>query len=138
MSFPVTQHYVCHAGETWTRDLYFREDDGTTAIDLTGCTAVAYVLDARGGTVLQAITCTITADTGLIRLSLTSAETADIVVTGLEEKTVTEYIADDGTEMQGVGPTGVWGMEITWSDDSVSRDMEGDFCIVPRVLVVVP
>lgn len=134
MYFPATQHFVCHAGETWTRDIYVRESDGTTAVNLTGCSAVAKVMTAAGGTVVQAITCTITALTGKITLSLTAAQTAAMTTTALTSQTVTEYIDDDGLKMEGTGPTGVWALEITWSDASVSHELEGSFCIVPRVL----
>lgn len=134
MYFPATQHFVCHAGETWTRDIYVRESDGTTAVSLTGCSAVAKVMTEAGGTVVQAITCTITAATGKIALSLTAAQTAAIVTTGLTEQTITEYVDDAGLKKSGTGPTGVWALEITWSDASVSHELEGSFCIVPRVL----
>lgn len=131
--FTATQHYVCHMSTDWERTIYIREDDGTTAVDLTGCSAVMKVVTAAGGTVLATPTVAITALTGTIVFSMTDTVTAAIVTTALTSSTVVESVPDDGPALKGTGPTAVYSVEITWSDGKVDRLMEGNFCFVPRV-----
>ncbi|MFZ5697777.1 MAG: hypothetical protein ACOY9J_03490 [Pseudomonadota bacterium] len=131
--FTATQHYVCHMATDWERTIYIREDDGTTAVDLTGCSAVMKVVTAAAGTVLATPTVAITAGTGKIVFSMTDTVTAAIATAALTSSTVVEFVPDDLPALKGTGPTAVYSIEITWSDGKVDRLMEGNFCLVPRV-----
>lgn len=136
-----TKHFVCWMGETFKRRLTLVDSAGA-AINLTGCTAMLQVRASVGGTVIFDLThsagITLGGSAGTIDIEISATATAAASVTTLTSATVVDHIKSDGVEMSGTGPTGVWGIEITWTDDSVTREAEGNFCFVAERVQVVP
>lgn len=137
-----TKHFVCWMGETFKRRLTLVDSAGA-AVSLTGCTAMMQVRASVGGTVIFDLTSssgiTLGGAAGTIDIQISAASTAAASVAALTSATVVDHIKSDGVEMSGTGPTGVWGIEITWTDASVTREAEGNFCFVAeRVQAVVP
>lgn len=136
-----TKHFVCWMGETFKRRLTLVDSAGT-AINLTGATAMLQVRESVGGTVIfdldESAGITLGGAAGTIDIEISAANTAAADVATLTSATVVDHIKADGVEMSGTGPTGVWGIEITWTDGSVTREAEGDFCFVAERVEVVP
>ena len=128
-------------GATWTVTVLYKDSTGA-AINLTGCTAILQVRESVGGTVIFDLTSssgiTLGGAAGTIDIEISAANTAAASVTTLTSATVVDHIKSDGVEMSGTGPTGVWGIEITWTDASVTREAEGNFCFVAERVQAVP
>lgn len=136
-----TKHFVCWMGETFLRRLTITDEDGA-AVSLVGCTAMLQVRESAGGTVIfdldESSGLTLGGVAGTIDITISAANTAAADVATLASATVIDHIKDDGTEMSGTGPTAVWGLEITWTDSTVTREAEGDFCFVAEIVEAVP
>lgn len=87
------------------------QDETGAAIDLTGCAAAAQVRYKHTDTDAAAtFTATVSASTGVINLGLTAAQTAALTKT-----------------------YGVWDCELTFSDGTKQRLVEGKVSISPEV-----
>ena len=78
MSYPQNVDLSCYRGQTWKRNIYVTDSDGEI-VDLTGMTVKAQIRkDFNSATLIQEITCTVTAAQGKVALSIAAGDTVNI------------------------------------------------------------
>ena len=74
---PVRHDLKCYKGQTWSQDIFFKQNK--TAVDLTGVTAAAQIRPSENSPVLTAdISVTVYGSEGKINLYLSDSQTAKL------------------------------------------------------------
>jgi len=100
---------IIDQGTTFSTDIYLTDDNGV-AIDLTGYTGASKMRKHYTSSNAQSFTVSLNVSSGAVTLSLTSANTGDLVAG--------RYIYD---------------VELTSSSNTVSRIVEGVVTVTPQV-----
>jgi hypothetical protein len=125
--------FICYQGEDWERALTLTEGDGSLA-DLVNATAEMQVRDEAGGTLLLTGVCSIDVTSAILTIEIGNSDTSAADVTGLRRRTITEFVDDDGTRMEGDGFCAVYAIEVTYGDGKKEVIMAGTFCLIPEVV----
>lgn len=122
------QNFIIHQGETWTRQITWKTGDPALPVDLTSATAVMKIrTTAESPTVVAEPTISLGGVAGTINLSLTSAQTTDMILKGAK----TGSLSEDGS-VEHKGLLGVYDLKVTISGVSTIL-LTGQICFVLEV-----
>ncbi|MFA5340306.1 MAG: hypothetical protein WC332_00875 [Clostridia bacterium] len=106
-TFNLTGNYRMEQGSTYTLEVTVTDDSGV--YDMSTATAAAKLRETADATTAYEFDCTINSTTGVITVTMSATDTADIAIT-----------------------SGVWDLELT-EGTTVTRLLEGTVTISPEV-----
>lgn len=106
---PGTYNLALYRGDTYSWTIKVWQDAAhTVPTDLTGATAKAEIRDRTGGTTIVPLTCTLTPPNTIVMKLATAQWT-------------------------GMPPAGVWDLQITYADGTVTTVLAGSVTVTPDV-----
>lgn len=127
--------FILSLGADWFRAIIFADIQTGAPIDITGATAVLSIRKEVDGVLVAEISTgdgiTITGAAGRIDLRFTAAQTAAFDVTGIKQRTVTEYTTEGFVDIVADGFAAYYALEITYLNGVVERVIDGIMCLKP-------
>jgi len=127
--------FILSIGADWFRAVIFADIVTGEPIPITGATAVLSIRKEVDGDLVGEISSgngiTITGASGRIDLRFTAAQTAAFDVTGIKQRTVTEYTTEGFVDIVADGYAAYYALEITYTNGVVERVIDGIMCLKP-------